>query len=615
MDALAALHLLRPQWLLLLLPLALLLWWQRRQRAAAGRWRDVVDPELLPFLLLETGQTRTPRRRVGPWLTALAGLLAILALSGPSWQRLPQPVLQREDALVLVLDLSYSMWAQDSQPSRLERARRKLLDLLERRSEGQTALVAYAGDAHVVTPLTDDHPTIANLLPALQPDIMPVPGSDPAAAIEQALGLLRSAGILSGQILLLTDGLEDEDARAIAALLEGRDVRLSILGIGTPQGAPISLPGGGFLKDDAGAIVTPRLPEGRLRNLAAEAGGAYRGLAVDDSDINALLVDADSLAGATRELSRRADQWQDMGHWFALPLLALALFAFRRGSVYSALPLLFVLSAADSRAGVWEDLWLTPDQQGAKALDAGDPETAAARFEDPSWRGTAAYQAEDWSSAAKHFSSEDTADAWYNRGNALARQGELEAAAEAYRRSLELEPGQADAEENLALVEDAMAQQQSEDAGDSENGDSDEGEEQQNASNSDDGQDRDRGQETGSKPDEASENDGSAREPGDPAGDQGAREPGADPAADEAAEERAERERESVPTGPSTETPTAEPDNLSQLAESLEREQAMQQWLRRVPDDPSGLLREKFRYESRKRQRQGEETPRDGKIW
>ena len=263
-------HLMRPEWLWMLLPavvLALLMW---RRRDRSGNWSKVIAPELLPYLVNPDTSARRPSLLP---LVLLGWILAAIAASGPSWEKLPQPVHQRQDALVIVLDLSYSMKSGDLAPSRLARARQKILDLLAQRREGQTGLIAYAGDAHVVTPLTDDTPTIANLLPALDPDMMPVPGSDPGAAVAQAVDLLHSAGIREGRILLLTDGVDTHDRREIEQALKDSGVELAVLGIGTQTGAPIPLPDGGFLKEGDGSIVMPSLDEPALQELAAATGG------------------------------------------------------------------------------------------------------------------------------------------------------------------------------------------------------------------------------------------------------------------------------------------------------------------------------------------------------
>ena len=415
-------------------------------------------------------------------LVLLAWVLAVLAASGPSWKKIPQPVHQKQDALVLILDLSYSMKSADLAPSRLDRARQKLLDLLDQRREGQTGLIAYAGDAHIVTPLTDDTPTIANLLPALNPDMMPVPGSDPVAAVAQAVDLLHSAGIRRGRILLVTDGVAEQQLKPLRKALENSGATLSVMGVGTTTGAPIPLPRGGFLKDESGAIVMPALEPRTLQRLASSTGGRYRAMQIDNSDLDYLL--AEGLLPDTTEtlaLERTADAWEDQGYLLVLLLLPIALGLFRRGWIFCLLPLLLALPPQNAQALDWEDLWLTPDQKGLRALQAEDYEGAAEQFENDDWAGTAAYRGGDYEAALDHFSGNESADGWYNRGNALARSGELDEAIEAYRQSLELQPEQTDAQENLALLEQLKQQQEQQQQ------QGDQGEEQENQ-NQQDGQ-------------------------------------------------------------------------------------------------------------------------------
>ena len=280
------LHLMRPEWLWGVLPGLLLIALLWRQRGRRGSWSDIIAPELLSHLIGDQQGTRPPNLLP---VVLVAWLMACLAAAGPSWQKLPQPVIQKQDALVLVLDLSLSMKAADLPPSRMDRARQKLLDLLTERREGQTGLIAFAGDAHIVTPLTDDNPTIANLLPALHPDMMPLPGSDAADAISLAKGLLHSAGVRNGRILLVTDNVAQSQHSEIAETLNNTGIDLSILAIGTASGAPIPLPRGGFLKDDSGAIVVPQLDTGSLQQLASMVGGRFQALQIDNSDLNYLL--------------------------------------------------------------------------------------------------------------------------------------------------------------------------------------------------------------------------------------------------------------------------------------------------------------------------------------
>ena len=387
------LHLMRPEWLWTLVPaliLILLLWQQRGRR---GSWQAVIAPELLRYLV---GDTTVSRGGNLLPLVFLGWLLAALAASGPSWQKIPQPVHQKQDALVVILDLSYSMKSADLAPSRLDRVRQKLLDLLQQRREGQTGLIAYAGDAHIVTPLTDDTPTIANLLPALHPDMMPLPGSEPVGAVTQALELLRSAGISQGNLLLVTDGVSEKDREGIENVMAGSDSHLAIMGVGTTTGAPIPLPSGGFLKDDAGTIVMPGLEENGLRELAAATGGLYRRMQIDDSDLDSLLAERPlSEPRETLALDRTADTWEDQGYLLILALLPLALGLFRRGWLVTLLPALLLVQPEPASAQTWDDLWLTQDQQGQKALQQGNNEAAAALFENSEWAGTAAYRNEE----------------------------------------------------------------------------------------------------------------------------------------------------------------------------------------------------------------------------
>lgn len=586
------LHLMRPEWLWSLLPavvLIILLW---RHRGRSGSWHSVIAPELLQYLVGTQASGRTPN--LLPFI--LAGwMAAALAASGPSWKKIPQPIHQKQDALVLLLDLSYSMKSADLQPSRLDRARQKLLDLLQLRREGQTGLIAYAGDSHIVTPLTDDTPTIANLLPALHPDMMPVPGSDPVAAVKQGVELLHSAGIRQGRLLLVTDGITDKQRRDIVKTLKPHPIQLGVMAVGTSAGAPIPLPRGGFLKDEAGTIIMPGLKEKPLRELTVGTGGRYTVIQIDDSDLDYLLADKlPDMTEQTLALERTADTWFDQGYLFILPLLPLVLALFRRGWLVSLLPLILVGLPQPSHAQAWSDLWLTPDQQGQRALQAGEDEAAADLFEDPDWAGTAAYRSGDYESAAGHFSSEDSADALYNRGNSLARAGKFEEAMAAYRQSLELDPGKPDASENLALLEKLKEQQeqQQQNQQDQQGDDSQQQEQSQGQQQSGDDSDpsSDPQQQNNQQP-----NAGDSQQQENNPGEQ-------DSGETDAAEQR---EAQQQPTEEEGEQPQQAAGKPQAAPEDQERDQAMEQWLRRVPDDPSGLLREKFRYESRQRQEQG----------
>ena len=452
----AEFHFLRPEWLWALPAVALLTAALARRQLAPGSWQRIVDPALIPHVLSRRQLKGTGYRW---WLVLLGGVLATLALAGPSWTRVEQPVFRSEQAIVVALDLSRSMDAQDVSPSRLLRAKLKILDILERRASGQTALIVYSANAFTVTPLTTDADTVAALVNSLSTEIMPSRGSYPLAAINKGRQLLEQAGVAFGEIVLITDGGSSPQAQKAAEELRETGYTLSVLGVGTLDGAPIPRSGGGFVTDRSGQIVVPRLETDGLRELADAGGGRYATLAADDRDID-LLLSGEVSGGASTDQSLATDQWREEGPWLLLLLVPLAALAFRRGWVLMIV-VCVVPIAEPARAGVWDDLWSTRDQQAQQALADGEAEEAAALFEDAVWRAVANYRAGDYQDSAAGFSGRDDIDNLYNFGNALARMGEFESAIEAYERVLELDPDAEDAAYNRDLIKELMEQQDS----------------------------------------------------------------------------------------------------------------------------------------------------------
>jgi len=546
-----SIHFIRPAWLLLLPLAALLPWAWMKARRPSGDWARVCDPHLLRWLAVEQGESK--RRRGGHWLAGLAIAITLLALSGPSWQKLPDVSFSARDARVIVLDLSLSMLAGDLRPDRLTQVRFRLADLLEQTEEGQLGLVVFAGDAFVVSPLTDDTNTIANMLPALQPDIVPVAGSRADLGLEMAASLLDRSGFARGEILLVTDSVDARDVAETRSL--ARDgIVTSVLGVGTRKGAPIPS-GGGFVRDRSGNVVIARLDDAALKELVRAGGGVYSELGPASGD-SELWGSAEGPDFAARD-DALGDRWKDSGPWLVLLLLPLALAGFRRG-LFFMLPLLLVnglMLPTSAHAGWWEDLWQRNDQQAWNALRRGDSQKAAALARDAGLAAEASYRTGEYADAAGAWSGLDTAEAHYNRGNALAHAGDLDGAIAAYDEALEVDPDMTDAIHNRDIVE--KMKQEQEQAKSEQQGESD------------DPQSSDQQQE--------SEQEGDQEE----SGDEG--------------ESSEEQEKES-----SEEQQGEEPQDLSKTW-SEEDEQAMEQWLRRIPDDPGGLLRRKFRNQHQRR--------------
>ena len=588
---LANFHFLRPWWLLALMPSLLLSWRLWRNRTMASDWRHVIGTELLPFLL--DPQDQQIRRK--PFVGALIfWVLTVLALAGPSWSRLPQPVHKQDAPLVILLDLSPSMLAEDLKPNRLTRARLKLTDLLNRRREGTSALIAYAGEAHLVSPLTDDTTTIISLIPSLHPNIMPTPGSDPVAATAMGMELILQAGYQGGDLLLIGDGITRGDHQAITKLLQGMGgFRLSALMVGSEAGAPIPISGGGFMKDKAGNIIVAQAETAPFLALVKDNAGRHVRLSDDESDLDYLLEQWDSVANQkTRQLDRGFDTWQDQGYWLLILALPLSLLTFRRNLIAGWLIAPALLASSEVRALEWSELWQRPDQQGQKAFETGDLAGAIDRFEDPSWRGTAAYRAEDYDQAISAFRDGKTSESRYNLANSLAKNGQLKEALAAYEQLLAEQPGHVDATFNRDLVKKVLEQAR-------QRGDESENQQNQNTDgNSDDVRDRSESQNSEQKEPSGSENsqpqnqDGKQQE--SPPEDQHALSEQQDNL--NQSQQNTEGQEEQGSQTPSAQAKVQQPEELPD-----EQRQAMEQWLRRVPDDPGGLLRRKFQHQSRMR--------------
>jgi Ca-activated chloride channel family protein len=572
-------HFIRPLWLLGIIPAALCLLMINKLAHQAGNWSKVINPELLPFLMQSDAQGENRLTRNFMMGAAGCWLLFCLALAGPSWNQLPQPVHKEDAALVLILDLSPSMLAEDVAPSRLIKARYKMIDILKSRQQGFTGLVVYGGEAFTVSPLTEDGNTIVSLIPTLHPALLPVYGSNTEDGIDAAIDLVKNAGYQQADILLLTDGVSRVAFRDISSQLKSHNIRLHILGIGTSEGAPIPMGNGGFVKDKNGSILLPKLDSSALRQLADLGGGKFVLMSNDDSDINHLLQAVASDFPATTEVRDQTfDVWEDYGYWLILLILPLLLASFRKGVVFVIILAPTLFNAPPTEASIWQGLWLTEDQQGYKALQQGDAEAAQGLFENPQWRASAAYKNQDYKTAVEHYSQGTNANDSYNLGNALARSGDLDGAIKAYDQALTIKPDMDDAIANRQLVEQLKQQQQSQDqSGDPQDQD-------QNGESQDQDQQQSQSQQKSEDEQQQPENEQQQN-----TGEE---------------DENAEQEQEEQSKTVSDEEQSEEKQSQQQSEEDSLKEQQqieLQQWLRRVPDDPGGLLKQKFRYQSQQR--------------
>jgi Ca-activated chloride channel homolog len=642
-QALQQFHFLQPWWLWGLIALPFVLWMGARSDAARRELSRLADPELLPHLL--SGNDRRTRWPSG--LFALGWLLGVLALSGPTWSRVAEPMYVDRAAQVVALSLSQHMLARDVQPSRMERVRYKARDLLTANRDGLNALIGYAGQSFVVAPLTSDAHSLDDLLDAMAPDTMPIDGDNAAQAIEQGTKLIQNAKAAGGSLVLITDDA-DADAQAAAhkALMAG--VHVSVLGIGSPQGAPVPQADGSFMHDDQGNIVVAKRHDDHLRALAEAGGGVYVPMAENGGDVAALHAQLRPTGHASVATGQSGDAWQDRGPWLLLPLLLVVAMGFRRGWVLILPLVLLPVWPGTVHATGWQDWWQRPDQQAESALKQGQAAKAQQLAQDPALRGAAAYRAKDYAAAAQALEQAKGADAPYNLGNALAKLGRYPDAIKAYDQALKLDPHNEDARANRKAVEDAMRkpptqnssqQQQQSGSGqsnqDKQNGNSGQSKGQQQGNDKSGQQQSGKNQQgqaqnaqgqQGQQQDSAQQNGANALQrgqQGDKQRDAGTQQPdvgqpgqdttkqnpvptsSSERAQSEKAQQRLQQQMNRALAGESKQnekTPQTHElgavdsnDPLSKLPNDVRRD------LERVPDDPGALLRRKFELEYRER--------------
>lgn len=657
-------HFIRPWWFLALFALCFALWLLKKHRFNQSPWNKFI-PEHLSHILVEGSNTDNKTANKGFFSGQanllkpfIIGLIAITALAGPTWQKLPQPVYQTERGSVLIMDMSYSMYATDIKPNRLTRARFKAVDLLNTINEGDIGLIAYAGDAFVISPLTQDIKNIELLLPSLSPEIMPELGANVFAALSLAHEMLTNAGHLHGDIYWFTDDVDNSEITDIYDWSAEYGHRLNILGIGSQDGAPITLPSGELLKDDQGAIVVPKLPISKLNGLASKGNGHYQTISHNDSDITALTSNEKGLSQTKeqQESQQSGDQWQEQGPWLLIVILPLLLGYFRRGSTLLALssltlPLISLLSFSLASTNVfateqkqaktnqvlpteqetqqvsglqqtWKNLWKTQDQQAQERYNQQDYQGAAQQFENSQWQGSAHYKSGNYQEALNAFKQGEhanTANSLYNQGNAYAQLQQYEQAIEAYENALEKNPDLQDAKDNLEKIKQMQKQeeqQQNQQSQENQSNDNNENQEQQQ--NAQDQQSQD--QETESNNQQNQQSDNSEQEnisdkqsqENQQQSDKQKQEQNQQESSQNESQQKSEQDKKETKEqeaqkaeqkGEQSENKT--PAQIAAEQQAKETEQKHKQLLNKVTDDPYLLLRNKMQLEYQKRKQQG----------
>jgi Ca-activated chloride channel family protein len=645
-----AFHFIRPEWLWAIPAALLLAFLLTKISAKRSGWQSVVSNHLYQRLVISNDKkAATPPF----YLLALAMTIASVAIAGPTWKQLPQPVYQVETGKVILLDMSMSMRATDLQPDRLSRAKFKTIDLLNSFEDGEVGLVVYAGDAFTVSPLTSDTANITALVPSLRPEIMPLPGSEPIYALEEAERLLAAAGYAKGEIYWITDGIDFGLVEELRDFIAKSSYQYSVLGVGTRAGAPIQLEDGSLLKDARGNIVLPSLNSNLIKQALGTSGGRFTSIQSDDSDIQNMLFESTILDQnqVSNEVLGQGDQWQDMGVYLTFLILPFAAYAFRKGVLVLVLAVGLTIPAEQAYASQWyENIFKNNNQKGLSSFEKENYATASEQFEDPMWKGAALYKNGDYDAALAAFKQASGAESHYNQGNALAQMGQLLEALEQYETTLTLDPGHENAQTNKKIVEDLLKQQEDEkqQQQDQQNQDG------QNSDDSEGGESQESGQSSESDNDAQSENDSDGQPSGE--SDQQSqsedaqqsqdqenneqRSDGSQQAQSEVPEEGEQQQNQAQSQTEQDQSPSSEAENAQQNNQETEQErteeqqisavqkvneedltpeqreqaQRMQMLMNKVTDDPAFLLQRKMQLESQKRRRERISQP-NKKDW
>jgi len=420
----------------------------------------------------------------------LKGILLIFALSallfslaGPRWGSHYQEVSREGVDIMILVDVSRSMMVEDVKPNRLERARREIIDFLKVIQGDRVGLVAFSGAAFVQCPLTLDYAALQMFLTALQPGLIPVPGTDMGAALEAGLSAFDFKTGTDKVILLITDG-EDNENRGLEAARKAakKGIKIFIFGIGEPSGGPVPEDDGkgGFKKDKEGKLVLSKLDEETLKDMASLSGGAYVRSVAGDLDLD--IIYFDGIKEKTEVQTLKSGKIKIHEERFTFFTLAAFLFLLIEGVIDEKnrsrlktafrLLLLFLvhgfLQCAFATQGLAtenpDELYRSGRFQEAEKIygemDMDNPKDIRYRYN----RGCAAYQNGQYNEALAAFSSvmrraEDNDvrfKASYNLGNTAFKKGDFESAARHYKQALIHNPSSEDARHNLELTLRAM---------------------------------------------------------------------------------------------------------------------------------------------------------------
>ncbi len=640
------LHFIRPlAWTLL--PVILLTgWWFIRNKAQTIEWKNYLDEHLANWLL-DSAKKQSKKSYLWPIVFILCSVLVSFAAAGPAWEKQPVAISQATTKAIILLDLSPSMTVEDIKPSRLARAKFKILEILKKWQQGYVGLVAYADDGFVISPLTDDAETIANMVNILSPEVMPAEGSSADRGVSKSLELLKQSDeiTISGDILLITDGISQHRISKITTMLSETQVRLSVLAIGTEQGAPIqSQLNTGFVTGNDGAIVIAKLNKRPLIELTKPSNGLFLSSKASNNDILSWLklIDNESKTEFDQLADKKIEKWVDQGALFLLPVILLVAFIFRKGLLFSLLIISFSMpldnlyaaspsatkskqtstkdsiKPSDLEDSLWDSIWYNNGQLGDRKMQANHPQLALQNYTKPEKIADALYRAGLYQQAAEVYGSISGAKARYNEGNALAQAKQFEQAISSYQQAIKQKPDFEEAKKNLQTVQKLLEQQKQQNQDNQQDKDNPQDKDKENNQ----GENKDNNKDNQQKSDESEKNQNQDKQDtdssdSDPSQDSDQDKPPQqnkpeknDQQTDQQKQQQKQNKQNQDQKKQNKQEMTAE-----EIEAEKQKQQMIEQWLRQIKDDPSGLLRNKLILEQRKRELSGKKSKPGEKEW
>jgi len=608
------LEFLRPVWLLGLIAIFLLSLF-RYKNTKKIQSQGLIAAHLSKHLM--TTKKRSPAHLV---TFNLLAMIACIALAGPTWRQHELPIYEMQKAQVIALDLSYSMYASDAKPSRLSQAKYQTIDLIKHWSEGEKALVAYAGDAFTISPLTQDGNSIINHIPHLSPDIMPVSGERADLALERAINLLENAGFTRGHIVFISDGINPNTSKAMQKRLQGSNWMVSILAMASKKGAPITLPDGSLLKDQQGQIVISKLNKQPLYDITQSSGGLYLEFTNKKSDTEKLA--AHFTANETlKKQSRQQTQNQlliDDGYWLAFLLLPLFLVLFRKGLLYLAL---FGLTLQISSPNVEASIWQNQQQNAFQAFQQGDYVQASELYNSALDKGSALYKNKQYEKASMQFTQAtidmpNNENSFYNLGNSYAQLQDYDKAISAYQQALIINPELTIAQQNIDLLDELQKQQQNNEQNQKQQNSKQQQSNEQQQSSEQNQKQQNNEQQQNSEQNQKQQNNEQQQNSEQNQKQQSSEQQQSNEQNQKQQNSEQQQSMEQQDQQPAEQSEQGLAMDVSeQNAEFNQELQDLPNWLKNMPDDPSILLRNKMRLEYQKRSQSNSQQENNGVIW